>query len=316
MKLIPCCVLTVHIAAGVAHAQTFNDLQIQLGAYALSDNGGEQQRGVWRSTGPVVIGKSTPSTFSFGNTCDGWAVSSARSDVREDATTAWYIELTPIRVVRNAVTFRLRWVRLAALREQLDQVSFDSSKAIRAPHEDVELTLRPGESWPVDSVRVPSGAKMVDGRPCGSTASIRVSVDTYPSEGVDLRLVAADLWLIERLSNGTEVQRSQALSIRGLPNRPFAFYFDRIFDGKAPLDMYGTLIARLESGVMAVSVETECRWGRPSDSPFIGPQRSVKSEIQIKPEEIVEIRLPPLDHDASPFAKRQFSIRIRARQLR
>ena len=31
----------------------------------------------------------------------------------------------------------------------------------------------------------------------------------------------ADLWLVERLPNGSEAQRSQVLSVRGLPNRPF-----------------------------------------------------------------------------------------------
>jgi len=47
-----------------------------------------------------------------------------------------------------------------------------------------------------------------------------------------------------------------------------------------------------------------------------GPQRSVKSDIQVKPAETVEIRLPMLGDGAGPFAKRAFSIRIRARQLR
>jgi len=317
MRVIPSCVLIVHIAAGVAHAQTFNDLQVRLGAYHLRDNGGEKANGVWFSTGPVVIGKSATSTFSFGNTCEAFAVSSARGDVREDATTAWDIEVTPLRVVRDAVTFRLRWVRFAALRQQFDQVPLESGKAFRIPNEDIELTLRPGESWPLDSVRVPAGAKTVDGRPCGSSASIRVSVDNYPWEEDDRRLVVADLWLVERLSNGTEAQRSQALAVRGLPNRPFRFYFDSIVDGSASLDIYGILIARLESGGMAMSVETRCRWEDSSHSRnSSGPQRSVESVIQVKPGEIVEIRLPKLGGGVGPFAKREFSIRIRARQLR
>ena len=59
-------------------------------------------------------------------------------------------------------------------------------------------------------------------------------------------VVAADLWLVERLPNGTEAQRSQPLSVRGLPNRPFPFYFDSIVDGNVTLDFYGILISRLE----------------------------------------------------------------------
>jgi len=61
---------------------------------------------------------------------------------------------------------------------------------------------------------------------------------------------------------------------------------------------------------MAVSVETRSRW---NDS---GLWRSVESAIQVKPGEIVDIRLPKLVDSAGPFANREFSIRIRARQLR
>jgi hypothetical protein len=310
MRIIPCCVLMVQLAAGVAHAQTFNDLQIQLGAYNLSDRGGEKPVGVWRSTGPVIVGKPTLTTFSVGDNCEGFTVSSVRGDVGENATTAWNIEVTPLRVVRDAVTFRLRWVRFAALRQQFDQVPLESSKAFRMPNEDIELTLRPGESWPLDSVRVATGTKMIDGRTCRASASIRVSVDTYPWEEVERRLIVADLWLIERLANGKETPRSQTLSVRGVPGRPVPFYFDGIVDASVSLDIYGLLIARLESGAMAVSLETRSRWGNN------GPARSVESVIQVGPEEIVEIRLPKLGDDAGPFANREFSIRIRARQLR
>jgi hypothetical protein len=314
MRTIRCCALIIHFTAGIASAQTFNDVQIELGVYRLRNHGGEKPLGVWLGTGAVVIGKSTTGTFSYGDTCDAFAVSSVKSDVVENATTAWHIEVTPIRVVRDAVTFRLRWVRLSGLRQQLDHVSLGSSKPIR--NEEVELTLRPGESWPVDSVRVPPGAKTVHGEPCGNSASIRVLVNTHPWEEDDRRLVAADLWLIERLSNGSEAQRSQALSVRGLPNRPISFYFDSIVDANVPLDIYGTLSPRLEGGTMTVAVETRCRWGRSPDPGFRGPQQFVDSEVQVNSAEIVELRLPVLGKDAGPFAKREFSIRIRARQLR
>jgi hypothetical protein len=254
------------------------------------------------------------SVFSLGQTCDAWAVSS-RVDVRDDATTAWRIETTPIRVEGNAVTFRLRWVRVAALKQQLEQLSFDDAKTARPPNEDVELTLRPGESWPVDSVRVPAGAKTVHGRPCGPSVSIRVSVDNFPDADNERRLVVADLWLVERLPDGSEAQRSQPLVVRGLPNRPFRFYFDSIIDGNATLDIYGILIATLESNAIAVSVETRSRWA-PEPRNISGPQRFLNSEIQVKPAETVEIRLPLMGDEAGPFAKRSLSIRIRARQLR
>jgi hypothetical protein len=314
MRAISCCVLIVHIVAGAAHAQTFNDLQIRLGAFTLSNDGGEKPLGVWFSTGPVAIGKPAISTFSFGNTCEAFAVSSDGS-LREDATTAWKIELTPVRVVADAVTFRLRWVRVAGLRQQLNQLSMDAGKALGVPTDDIQLTLRPGESWPLATVPVPAGARTVDGRPCGSTSSIRASVDNYPWEEDDRRLVVAELWLVERLASGSEVPRSQPLSVRGLPNRPFRFYFDSIVDGSVTLDIYGILVSRLETGALAISVETRSRWA-PGSPNFSGPQRSVNSEIQVKPAETVEIRLPLLGDGAGPFAKRAFSIKIRARQLR
>jgi hypothetical protein len=307
MKAISCCVLILLVGAGVARAQTVSDLQIELGGYTTSENGGEKPVGVWRSTGPLVIGKTVTSTFSVGETCDSFAVSSDGS-LRDNATSAWRIEVTPTRVVRDAVTFRLAWW-MAGLRGEGDRVVWDFHMV---PGKEVELTLRPGESWPVYTLRNISRHSCPPGM-----SSIRVLVNTYPWEQDDRRLVSAELWLVERLANGTEAQRSQPLTLRGVPNRPIPFYFDSIVEAGVPLDIFGTVIERLESGAMAVALETRCRWGRPSDRPgHLGPQRSVKSEVQLKPGETVEIRLPTLGADFGPFAKRELSIRIRTRQLR
>jgi hypothetical protein len=314
MRTIPCGLLMVLLVCGGANAQTPPDLQIQLGTSIMTPLGGEHPGGTWFSTGPVAIGRTSTATYSFGNTCDAWAVSSDGS-LREDATTAWRIEVTPIGVVRHAVRFRLRWVRTGGARQQLDQISLDSASAARLPGEDIELNLGPGESWPVDTVRVPPGAMMVDGRPCGSTASIRVSVDRHPSAESEHRLIGADLWLVERLPDDTEVQRSQPLMVRGLPGRPFNFYFDSLVDANAILDIYGVLIARRLGEEVFVSVETRSRWA-PELRNFRGPQRFLNSEIRLKDSETVEIRLPLLGDEAGPFAKRLLSIRIRARQLR
>jgi hypothetical protein len=296
MKTIPCYVLILCFANAVAtDAQSLKDLQIRLGAYTQSDDGGEKPAGVWRSTGPLVIGKAIPSTFSVGG-CGYGAVSSDGS-LREDATTAWRVEVTPLRVVGDAVTFRLRWVR-----------SVDNGKGFTVPNEDAELTLRPGESRLVDSVQVPSGAKTFDGKPCKtSVASVRVAVDYYPEPDFDRRLVEADLWLVERMSNGTE--RTQPLSVRGQPNRPIPFYFDSIVDGSLSLDIFGRVVARLASGAMEVSFQTRSRWGEDWG-------RSVESVIQVKPGEVIDVRLPKLGDGAGPFANRDLAIRVRARQLR
>jgi hypothetical protein len=308
MKSIPFCVLLIVVVADVAQAQTYKDLQLRLGAYSASTDGGERPVGVWFSTGPVVIGKTVTSTFSVGETCEAFTVSSAGS-LRSNATAAWRIDVTPTRVVRDAVTFRLRLQMATAVFR--DRYSLEFTEHAPAGREDLELTLRPGESWPVYALHDISRYS------CDTSSSIRVSVDHYPWEEDEHRLVVADLWLVERLPNGTEAPRSQPLSVRGLPNRPFRFYFDRIVDGTVSLDIYGLLSAQLDSGAMAVAVETRCRWESPKDPRNIsGPQRSVTSNVQVTPEETVEIRLPMLGEDAGPFARRALSIRIRARQLR
>ncbi len=312
MRVISCCALTVLLVAGVARAQSASDLQIKLGAYSLMDDGGEKPLGIWYIMTPVTVGKAEQATFSWSDTCEGWAVSSDGS-LRSDATTAWKVEVTPLRIVKDAVTFRLRWSRAANLKQQLDRGWPDAGRT----HDD-ELTLRPGESLPVDSVRIPAGARTVHGRPCGSAASIRVVVDNHPGEEFERRLVAADLWLVERLANGTEAARSKPLSIRGLPNHPFPFYFDSVVDAnaspktdaKASLMIVGTIVARLNQGAIGLAVETRSLW---DDS---GMWRSAKSQVDVKPDETVEIRLPKLSDNAGPFAKRDFSIKVRTRQLR
>ena len=149
MRIIPCAVLIVHLVAGVAHAQTFNDLQIRLGAYTLNRNGGEKPVGVWWSTGPVVIGKPMMSTFSVGETCEAFAASSDGSFMKH-ATAAWRIEVTATRVVRDAITFRLR-SEMASGSGGPDGMVLGFSAAL--PAEGLELTLRPGESWPFIPVR-------------------------------------------------------------------------------------------------------------------------------------------------------------------
>ena len=304
MRIIPWCLLIAHFAAGLAHAQTPNDLQVRLGAYTSNTDGGEKPVGVWFSTGPVAIGKRVTSTFSVGESCDAFSVSSDGS-LRDHATAAWRIDVTPTRVVGDAVTFRLRW-QMAGMFG--DRMSLEFNDTFPRPDE-IELTLRPGESWLVYTLR------NIYRYSFGGTSSIRVSVDNYPWEEDERRLVVADVWLVERLSNGSEAQRSQPLSVRGLPNRPSPFYFDSIVDANVTLDIYGTLVSRLQSNVIAISVETRSRWA-PGSRNFSGPQRSVKSDIQVKPAETVEIRLPMLGVEAGPFAKRAYSIRLRARQLR
>ena len=306
MKRIHWCVLLVHLCVGVAQAQTFDHLQIQLAPFISRTDGGDKPMGGWYSSGPVTVGKPVRVTISVGESCEAFAISSDGS-LATNVTAAWAFELTPTRVVRDEVAFRLRW-QMASLNSLSGRFVFGASDPL--PEGEVELILRPGESRPLFTL--PRIARYS----CAVPTSIRVLVDNYPEEEEERRLVSAELWLIERLANGSEVQRGQQLLIRGLPYRPLSFYFDSLSASGASLDVYGTLDARPSRGEMGVSLETRVRWPPKPGSHIIGPQRSVKSDLQVKPDETVEIRLPVLTDDAGPFAKRSFSIRIRARQLR
>src|SRR5688572_7755557 len=126
--------LAVLAAARASHGQTFDHLEMRIGAYAMSHDGGDKPQGIWHTTGPVTIGKLWTGTFSVAD-CAAFSAS-ADGSLRENATTAWRFEITPTQVIRDAVTFKLRWVR-----------SLDTTKAMTIPTHDVELTLRPGESW-------------------------------------------------------------------------------------------------------------------------------------------------------------------------
>jgi hypothetical protein len=126
------------------------------------------------------------------------------------------------------------------------------------------------------------------------------------------------MWLIERLSNGTE--RSQTLSLRALPNRSIPFYLDSIVDGNASLDILGRVVARPHSGGLEVVLQARSRWG---ETAFLErneerntASRWLESMIHLKPEETVEVALPKLDDGAGVFASRVFSIRVRARRVR
>ena len=303
MKKVLFCVFLLQCGvARLAQAQTPSELEASVRGYTVNNDGGEKPS-VGNHTGPIVIGKTTSSQFSFTD-CGHFLVSGPGRGFIENATTGWKVELTPTRIIGDAVTLRVRWLR-----------TLDLGKVVSAASEDVELTLRPGESRPLDSVRVPSGAKTFTGRACAVTAaSLRVTVE-YPSEEFDRRLVVADLWLVERVSGGAE--RSQPLSVRGMPHRAIPFYFESIVDRGAFLDVFGRIVARPDTGAIDVSIETRSRWGKVSESADAnGRGRPVESTIRVKPEEIVELQLPRINDREGPFGDRVLSIRIRARRLR
>ena len=157
----------------------------------------------------------------------------------------------------GAVTFRLQWIR-----------ALDTGKEMSAKSEDIELTLRPGESRSLDSVSVPPDKNT--GRPCPiwdnrgkqielSRVGLRVSVEYTPHESLERRLVGVDLWLIERVPGGAE--RTQSMSVRGLPHREIPFYFDAITEKELSLEVLGHVAASPEGAAIAVQLQTRSHLG-------------------------------------------------------
>lgn len=286
-------------AAGIAGAQPADEVRISVGGFVVAANGAEKAAGVSRGFG-LTIGKPTVGVFSMSG-CGSFSVTIPPHPFEEKATAGWRVEVTPLKIVNHAVTFRLRWVR-----------ALDNGDGYSPVSEDVELTLRPGESRPLDSVPVvQAGARTIDGGPCRTKAvSLRISVD-FPE--LDRRLIAADVWLVERLQNGKE--ESQRQSLRGLPHRPLTFYFDSVLDGTKRFDIFGKLVADPEQGGLQVTVET-IRAGADPGQDGYQSARWFRSTLHMKPDEIVEVALPKPDDKAAAFANRVFSIRIRSKQIR
>jgi hypothetical protein len=214
--------------------------------------------------------------------------------VEPDADLGWAVEITPVRVVNDAVTFRLAWARTR-----------DEGKPSTQPRNDMELTLRPGESIPLDSVQ-----RSCPSRPRAIGASLRVAVVRYPDPDYDRRLIALDLWLVEKLADGTE--RSQPLSLRGLYHRPIPFFFDSIKEAAMVLDIFGEVTTTPGDRTSDVKITTRSRIFDPNQSPGRPYPRETTATIKITPNEVVSVQLPQV----AAFSSRSLSLRIRMRQLR
>lgn len=289
------------LAAPIAPAQSPDDVQISVAGFELAANGAEKPAGVTRGTGPLKVGQPTVGVFSMVG-CGYFSLTVPPHSFSEDAIAGWRVEVTPLKVVKHAVTFRLRWVR-----------ALDKSSALEPASEDIEVTLKPGESRPIDTVPVvQAGVKTFDGKPCSTkAASLRVSAD-FPD--FDRRLVSAELWLVERLPNGKE--QSQSQPIRGPFNRPIPFYFDSVIDGPNRVDIFGKLVADLVEGGVEVSLEAIRAVPNRDQERGYQSARWFRSTVQLKTNEVIDVALPPPDDKAAVFADRSFSIRIKPKQIR
>ena len=316
MKRVMIFILFVQlIGVAVVHAQTAGDLVVAVGVVEVQTNGAEQLAGGFFSTGPVSEKWSGGARFSV-RPCGAFSIEAKEEGAfAEGATAGWRVHLTPIGMSDGAVKFRLQWVR-----------ALDTGKEMSAKSEDIELTLRPGESRSLDSVSVPPDKNT--GRPCPITdnrgkqielsrVGLRVSVEYTPHESRERRLVGVDLWLIERVPGSAD--RTQSMSVRGLPHRTIPFYFDAITEKDLSLEVLGHVAASPEGAAIAVQLQTRSHVG-PAVFDWRDGKRAatryVNSNLQLKSGETVEVALPQLEGSAGPFAARRYAIRIRARQLR
>jgi hypothetical protein len=287
---------------------------ISVSVHETRTSGGEDPPGMFL-TAPLNQKQVGGGRFSM-RRCGGMTLEAGvEGPFQEGSITGWRVQLTPVRVSDGAATFRLKWVR-----------ALDTTFEVHPRSEDIELTMRLGESRLIDSVDVPPNKE--PGKPCElwdnrgkpveySRIALRVSVTYHTWDIHERRLMAADLWLIERLPKGGE--RTQALTVRGLPHRQIPFYFDTIREDALALEILGSVIARPETDAISVELQTDSRWGPAAfdwrEFQRVQLRRS-ESRVRVKPGETVEVALRRLDDSAGPFTARQYAIRIRARQVR
>lgn len=230
-----------------------------------------------------------------------------RTMMPRNAPHAWVVAITPIQtgdigLVGPTVTFRLEWRRLGA------------GDGATAPSRTSEYTLGPGQSAPVDLVPTGATSRSADG--CQARAlSLRVGVDFEPRAQIDQRLLEAELWLVERSSDGRE--RSWPLVVRGLPNREVPFFFEPLVDGDWAIDLYGDIALWAEGTEHLARIRLNQRSRRTGavSNPVRSSLISAPS-IRMRAGAVADVTLPPFEAGAAgPLSGRTYSMRLRIRQL-
>jgi len=311
--------------SGRAHAQDVDDLRIVVKVAVGRADGGDR-----RSTGgfvdPRAIGNTSTLAFSrLAGQCGTGVSPKSLGDLGEafDGTmkkvySAWTVEVTPTGRVGEAVTFRVQWMRIR-----------DNGKPSTVA-DDAELTLRPGQSLSLDLMPQSPEPSAPPAGCVVRSLSLDVAVEYHPEPAQDRRLVAVDLWLVERLPDGKE--RSQPLSLRGLYNQSIPFHFDTLTESTKTLDVFGDLQISPGGRTTEIKIATRSRVvdvkpappppHYPAGSPWPPPYYvgSTTATLHLVPDEVVSVSLPPVGRpnsdDAAVFAARALSYRIRVRQIR
>lgn len=277
---------------------TFSHVAIQITGNRLSASGGEHGS-VFFQVRPMTVGRTAEWVlWKMEDQCGFSVGPGVRYDAR--ALMGWRLKVTPLDVNGDAVRFRVEWAW-----------ETHRGKSLQAQQSHVEVTLRPGQSMPLDLVRLqpgdsPRGCDMIGG-------TVAASVVHLPDSSQDRRLLATDVWLVDRAPDGRE--RIQQLSLRGRFHEPQQFYFEDLTDANVRLDIFGELVARPKPDHIEIELTTRRRFTNATG----GVQRpaEISSILRVKPDDVAAIELPALTDKASgAFRGRAISLRVRSRQIR
>jgi hypothetical protein len=311
--------LRIVISAGLGRADDRGDRVSTRIPFDAAKIGETRAMTISRLAGQCGLGSGAASDADTGEAFDGSI---------KKRFAAWTVRVTPLKRAGEAVTFRLQWTR-----------SRENGRP-STTGEDGEVTLRPGQSLSVD-VMSQSQDTVQPPNPPGcvlKTMFLRVGVEHDPEPDRDRRLLAVELWLVERLPDGKE--RSQPLSLRGLYHHAIPFYFDTLTDGgEKSLEIFGDLQVSPGERTTAITITTRSRMTTTSKASMIPPgvpdltpshrqeleallRTSVDSAtatLEVAPGEVVTVPLAAIRSpriDPSAFNARALSYRIRVRQIR
>ena len=298
------------LVPGAAAAQVPMDYRIDVNATIIRADGGDQ-RSVVTSTGPINLNYTTRIAFVQPSDRCGHFSSHADGTVVVDDKTigGWAGEVTPLRLEGKAMTFRLRWQRIRSAQSPLGE------------KQEQVMTLRLGEAATIDVVPFSKEAQVLRAGCDTIATALRVSVEPAMRSFKERRLLAIDVWLVERMLDGSE--KSQTLMMKGVPHVAMPFYFTAGDEGTTKIDIFGEILPMVLKEGIELTINTDARLlegfsvrTMRAQAPLRGPY--AKSPVLVlKPEEIVSMELPAIDFKfADGKVARHFSLRLRARILR
>ena len=125
------------LATRIASAQAIDEPEISVGGFEVAANGAERAAGIWRTTGPLIMGKPTVGVFSTLG-CGYFTVTVPPKPFEEKATAGWRVEVTPIKIDFPKGTIALNAVPWA-------EVWVDGTKIGDTPIGNLSLVIGPHE---------------------------------------------------------------------------------------------------------------------------------------------------------------------------